>query len=327
MGEREYAPEWLEFEAQLGYRPQLHSPLSRTLEEWGSLLNDLSARFSLPQADTTSIRSVDMEIAPEKIPIRIYFPEDTHVQRNVPLAVYVHGGGWAMGDLDSEDFQPRTIAKEARMVVVSVDYRLAPGHPFPDGLNDCVRAISWTSSNSTKLGATTQEVIVIGGSAGANLAIASALKIIDQGQKSILKGVAALVPVTVHPDAVPLKFRNRYRSYDEEADCPIDTADAMRGRGGFWDAYTNEISSHTSVLLHPRLHEMPPTYIAVAEKDVLRDDGLLLKHVLEEYGVPVKCDSYRGLPHYFWSFPGPSLANKAREFQENLLKGLEFVNV
>lgn len=207
-----------------------------------------------------------------------------------------------MGDLDSEDFQPRMIARDAGMVVVSVDYRLAPGNPFPAALNDCVAAISWAASNSERLGATSSTVIVIGTSAGGNLAIASALKLIDTGHRSILRGVAALAPATVHPDAVPEELLSRYQSFREEADCPIDTAHAMFGNGGFWgscfvhsvrfpitdvalpDMYTNKVSSYTSVLLHDKLHELPPTYIAVAAKDVLRDDGLLFKHLLEEHG-------------------------------------------
>lgn len=139
-----------------------------------------------------------------------------------------------MGDLSTEDALARFIAKHAGMVVVSVDYRLAPQHSFPIPLEDCVEAVEWSLANARRLGSNTGKVIIGGGSAGGNLAIASALKLIEKGNRQRLQGLIALVPVTVHPDCVPSSLSDAYRSYDEEAECPIDTADAMRGPGGFW---------------------------------------------------------------------------------------------
>jgi len=207
--------------------------MENILEEWSSLSGDLASKFTFPEADT-SVQSVDRTVEPRGIKVRVYMPSIVPGSQDIPLAVYMHGGGWAMGNLDSEDFQPRLIAKRSGLVVVSVDYRLAPEHRFPLPLNDCVDAIEWAVTNARSLGATTDDVIIIGASAGANLAIASSLQLIDRGRGSILRGLVAVVPVTVHPKFVPLEYSSLYRSFEEEADCPIDTADAMAGPGGFW---------------------------------------------------------------------------------------------
>lgn len=204
-----------------------------------------------------------------------------------------------MGDLDGEDAQVRTICKAAGVVIVSVDYRLAPAHPYPAPLDDCVGAYHWALKNTASLNTTPNQAFTFGTSAGGNLALSTALKVIDAGNGDTLKGVVAVVPVTVAPEAVPEALRERYTSYEEHAENTINTGLGMKtffgkfslsiyGKAGlilFEDAYNaNPYDPYVSVLLHKKLKLLPKVYIAVAGQDTLRDDGRLLKGALDEAG-------------------------------------------
>jgi versiconal hemiacetal acetate esterase len=132
-----------------------------------------------------------------------------------------------MGDLDGEDAQVRRFCKDSGVVIVSVDFCLAPANPYPKPLDDCVKAFYWVLENSQVLGAKEGKVVVIGTSAGGNLALSTALKVIDQGKGESLGGVMALVPCTVAREAVPEKWKGRYTSYEEHAEHTVNTTRAM----------------------------------------------------------------------------------------------------
>jgi len=170
------------------------------------------------------VKTEDKEIT-GGLKVRIYTP--LGYQGNQPVCVFYHGGGWAMGDLEGEDPQLRTISKDAGVVIVSVEYRLAPKHPYPTGLDDCVAAYHWAVENSEYLKTTPNAAITFGTSAGGNLALATALKLIDAGKSDTLKGVVAVVPVTVWKDAVPADMKSKYTSYDEHAEHTINTKSGM----------------------------------------------------------------------------------------------------
>lgn len=133
-----------------------------------------------------------------------------------------------MGSIDRDDAQIRKIVKDVGVIVVSVEYRLAPANPYPAGLDDCVTAYLWALKNAKLLNTTANQVITCGGSAGGNLALSTALKIIDQGLGDTLKGVVAIVPITIAPEAVPEKYKAMYLSYEEHAEHTINTASAMK---------------------------------------------------------------------------------------------------
>jgi versiconal hemiacetal acetate esterase len=132
-----------------------------------------------------------------------------------------------MGDLNTEDAQCRIISKRCGVILVSVDYRLAPAHRYPTALDDCVEAARWAMENRSKLGVRDGPVAMIGTSAGGGLAFSTALRLIDEGLSDQLAGVVGLVPVTVHPDRVPSEMKERYTSYDEHAEHTVNTKDAM----------------------------------------------------------------------------------------------------
>lgn len=193
------------------------------------------SKLTFPAPDL-SVRSEDKQITPE-VTVRIYTPPD--YTGGKPAGLFIHGGGWVFGDLESEDGFARAVAKGAGLVLVSVDYRLAPAHKYPAALDDCLAAFQWVMSNSSYLNTAPGQVFTIGGSAGGCLALGVALKLIDAGHGESVKGVVALVPVTIHPDACPPESKSSYTAYEDNADLTINTNSAMRTFFGKSASYHN----------------------------------------------------------------------------------------
>jgi versiconal hemiacetal acetate esterase len=185
------------------------------------------SKYEFPGPDR-SVKTEDRDIG-SGVKVRIYTPPN--YQGGKPICVYTHGGGWAMGDLDADDPWCRIISKSAGTVLVSVDYRLTPQFKHPTQVNDCFDAYLWTVKNANELGGMEDKIWVCGASAGGHLALALALKIVEEGHGKTLQGVVAQVPVTIHPDAVPEAMKPRFTSYDEHSEDTVDTKSAM---GAFW---------------------------------------------------------------------------------------------
>lgn len=199
------------------------------MKEWGGLGAGLVKALTFPGPDTsfpTEDRTID-----NGIKIRIYTPPG-YVKGSKPVGIYIHGGGWAMGDLDSDEAFVKPESKGADAVLVSIDYRLAPEFKYPAGLDDCVSGFKWTLANAVSLGGVPDEVFICGTSAGGGSAFGTALRIIDDGMKDNLAGVVAQVPVTVHPDAVPENLKSKYNSYKEHQEHTVNTKSAMYAFSG-----------------------------------------------------------------------------------------------
>lgn len=202
----------------------LRGPIETANEQFLGFGATLMKSITFPPPDAT-VKTEDQEIEPG-LKVRIYTPPN--YAGNKPVVVFYHGGGWAMGDLNGEDFECREICRDTGLVIVSTEYRLAPQNPYPAGLEDCLTAYRWALKNSDFLNTVPNQAITFGTSAGGNLCLAVALKLIDAGEASTLKGVVTIAPVTVLPDAVPEKLNSKYTSYDEHANVTIDTAEAMK---------------------------------------------------------------------------------------------------
>lgn len=271
-------------------------------------------KYEFPEPDT-SVKTKDITL--QNFGLRIYTPPDATESQTV--GIYFHGGGWALGSVEQEDAICRLISKHHKMTVVSVEYRLAPKHRYPAALDDCVDAVTWSLCNLPA-----QSVVLIGASAGGNLTFGTALRLIDQGNSERVKGIVALVPVTIHPDAIPAEMKAAYTSYETNANVTVNTQSAMKT---FFDTYGAPVDDkYTSCLLHPKLNNLRKAYIAECGVDTLRDDGRLMREALEKAGVPVTYDAYPGYPHYSWTFPSKHLDQHRDEFLLNVLHGIEWVN-
>lgn len=311
-----YAQGWLEYEKILGQRPILGESAESIIEAFNALGASLAAQA--PPPDTSILVRDDVA---DGVPVRIYTPPVTSGTTSLPIGVYYHGGGYLVGNLDSEDAWCRYICKAAPCILVSVDYRLSTVAKLPAQLEDSVKAYRWVYKNTSKIGGNQDKMFTIGASAGGGLALTVADQLVKSGDKDKIQGVVAMVPVTAHPESIPSEYASEYTAYKDNASgVPIIDADSMRIF--FEAADANYHDEKVFVTLSKNLKDLPPVYIATCGKDPLRDDGKVLELMLKKEGVKTKRDHYEGVPHYFWLFPG---VDRGVEFLENVSKAVVWV--
>ncbi|KAL2783815.1 Alpha/Beta hydrolase protein [Aspergillus keveii] len=241
-----------------------------------------------------------------------------------PLLVYFFGGGWTFGWPESKESWFEILVKELGFVVVGVDYRLSPEYVFPKAAEDGWDALKWTAENAPTLGADPSKgLIVWGTSAGGNLAAVASHMAVDAKLSPPVTGVFLEVPVLVHPEAVPEKYKPHYNSYeDNKAPVFLPREDLTY----IYNSYKPDPSSPLmSPLLWPGGHKgQPPTYLMLCGQDPLRDEGLIYEHCLrEDCGVPTRLDLYPGLPHSAPDiFPNLSIHRRS---QRDMKAGLEWL--
>ncbi len=225
-----------------------------------------------------------------EIPIRVYTPEG---RAPFPVLVYFHGGGWVIGNLETHDGVCRHLANAAGAVVVSVDYRLAPEHPFPASGEDAYAATRWVAANAAVIGGDAKRIAVGGDSAGGNLAAVVSLMARDRGGPPLVFQLLAY-PVTDTPSA-------NTASYRENAEGYFLTAKMMHW---FWNHYCGKNPDLSDPYLCPLrardLKRLPPALVITAEFDPLRDEGEAYAARLREAGIPATSKRYPGMIHGFF---------------------------
>ncbi|KAK3691344.1 hypothetical protein LTR37_018705 [Vermiconidia calcicola] len=332
-------PEWLAFEEELGFPPRLQGPtyddiISQDLKNGQAMM----AKYTFPSLDPSIKTSEHKTTSGTRL--KSYKAET--FQPNQPVVYWIHGGGFALGSVDLDDSLVAPLCKATGCVFVSVEYRLAPAHKYPAALDDCVEGAKWCVENAESLGARKGPIVIAGKSAGGSLVFATALKLIDEGRESDLLGLVPCQPLTVHPDAVPEEFRGRYSSYDENADNTINTKNAMLAFYGtktmlrilsdLLEAYTTtdifgapHDDPYIYCLLHKNLKALPKVYMNACGADTLRDDGRLMKELLDKHEVMNQYEEYAQLPHYFFAYPTPKLDDLRKDYWEKTTKGLLWV--
>jgi acetyl esterase len=236
------------------------------------------------------------------IPARIYRPDST--EASLPTVVFVHGGGFVIGDIETHDNQARTICAGSDAVVVSIDYRLAPEAPWPAAVHDAHAAVRWAADNIDDLGGDPDRLAVAGDSAGGNTAAVVALLCRDDGPQ--LAAQLLIYPSTdFDPEA-------SYQSRVDNAEGYFLTADDMTW---FRDHYAGS-ADHTDPLLSPLeaddLTALPAAVVVTAEFDPLRDEGEAYAAALSAAGVDVDLQRYDGMVHGFFDMgalaPGAQVA-------------------
>jgi len=216
------------------------------------------------------------------VPVRVYRPADGEL----PAIVWLHGGGWVLGSLDSHDRLCRTLAARSGCAVIAADYRLAPEDPYPAAVEDAWAATLWASRRFPGLA-------VGGDSAGGHLSAVTALRARDRSLPLALQ--VLVYPVTDAGCDTP--------SYEEHAEVPNLTVEAM---GWFWQQFCPDgrrAEPEASVLRARSLRRVAPAVILTAEYDVLRDEGEAYARRLVDAGVPVTLTRYDGQIHGFLRMP------------------------
>jgi acetyl esterase len=214
-----------------------------------------------------------------------------------PVVVFFHGGGFVIGNLDGHDETCRTLCAGSEATVVSVDYRLAPEHPFPAAVDDALAAARWVAANADELRVDADRLAVAGDSAGANLATVVARLARDAGGPAVCFQLLVYPVTDMHAETgsrarygepgyflrAPLMhwFHEQYLSRPEDAHDP-----------------------RASPLLAPDLRGMPPAHVVLGGCDPLRDEGLAYATRLAEHDVPVEVRTYDGVFHGFFGLRG-----------------------
>jgi acetyl esterase len=267
-------------------------------------LRDLLVDDDPPEDDLTvrdlSIPGPEGPSAP--LDVRAYTPPDSDDR---PVLVYFHGGGWVRGDLDTHDGLCRLLAEAADCVVVSVDYRRAPEHPFPIPVHDAYAAAAWAAEHAGVVGGDPDRIAVGGDSAGGNLAAAVTLLARERGEPEIDHQVL-LYPVT--------DYDLDTESYRENAEGYLLSRASMRW---YWERYLDDeldgANPYASPLRAPDCSGLPSATVVTAGYDPLRDEGAAYADRLREAGVEVTHADYPGMVHVFASFPDLERARDARE--------------
>ena len=244
------------------------------------------SRLRPPTVTLPEIRDVDAG----GVPARLYRPS---VEPGLGLLVFFHGGGWVLGDLDTHDNLCRELAAGSGCAVLAVDYRLAPEHPFPAGLEDAFAAARWAFEHAGELGCDPDRLAIGGDSAGANLAA-----VVTQGGSPPVRLQSLVYPVT--------DVRGGTASYEAQKDGPWLTRAGMDWFTGHYLSGADGTADdpRVSPLLAPdaALAQSPPTLVITAELDPLRDEGEAYAERLRTLGIPVELTRYEGMFHGFCAF-------------------------
>lgn len=246
------------------------------------------------------------EGAPE-VPVRIYRPIES--TGTLPGLVWFHGGGLVMGNIEQDDLILQILVEEVNCVIVSVEYRLAPEHPFPAPVEDCYAALKWTADHSAELRIDPARIAVGGSSSGAGLAASVALLARDRGQ------VPVAFQVLIYP---MLDDRNRTPSSETFANAPIWS---QQDNQQAWRAYLGNKAGSTDVLPYAApsraldLSGLPPAYITVGSQEIFLDEDVEYGLRLAQTGIPVELHIYPRAYHE-WFRLAPTAAISQQFFAD-----------
>ena len=222
------------------------------------------------------------------VPVRAYCPTTAMPADGWPCIVYLHGGGWVVGDLDSHDFITAELAAHLQVLVLAVDYRLAPEHPFPAAFNDCLAVWRALESGDCPFPLDLKRRVVVGDSAGGNLAAALCLALRDADEP------LPAAQVLIYPGlggAASLPSRSQC------ADAPLLGTSDLDGYHALYLPGPTQRSPYAMPLLANDFSHLPPAFIAVAQFDPLRDDGVCFSERLNVAATPALLYQGQGLVH------------------------------
>jgi acetyl esterase len=292
------------------YHPDLHQfmkaeeavPDVPTIAEKRAVWRDFCLSINRPVPASLVVENRQVAVNGTTLPIRVYRPNTAEI---LPVVGYIHGGGWVVGDLDTNDTVAWGLAEGTGAVVASIHYRLAPEHPYPAAFDDCYALVQWLSQNAGTFGGDGSRLALCGDSAGGNLSAAVCLAARDRGDPTIA-AQALIFPVMGLDVNTP--------SYLENAEGFGLTREGMIF---YLDAYLPDKSladGYAMPLLADDLSNLPPALVHTAEFDPLRDEGKLYADRLAAAGNDVTYHLGKKMTHSFIRarFDGPAVA---AEFQ------------
>ena len=269
-------------------------PTGLSPQELRLVYTEQRLKLQPPPPAVAEVREITIPGRDAPIRARLYSPIDDRAPR--PLIVYFHGGGWVVGSLEGYDTTCRRLALKAGARVLSVDYRLAPEHPFPAAVHDAWDVTVWCSRTAEDLAIDPDRIVVAGDSAGGSLAAVVALQARDEG------GPAIALQVLVYPAT---DLTRESASYDRNASGYMLTASALRW---FIERYIPDAAKRAdwraSPLLRDSLAGVAPALVISAEYDPLVDENEAYAKRLSAAGVPTEYVCFAGMIHPFFTLGG-----------------------
>jgi acetyl esterase/lipase len=282
-----FDPELADMAAAVALNPPLADPVAAR-ERTNEMLAMMAVELDVSDLDIDD-RTVPGPPGDPDVAVRVYSPKATAT--SVPGILYIHGGGFVTGSIDTEHAGAVRLAQQLGVVVVSVEYRLAPEHPFPAGIEDCYAALVWLHEQADALGVDTTRVAINGGSAGGGLAAGLALLARDRGGPAISFQYLGIPELDDRLDTP---------SMQQFHDTPMWSRPSAE-RSWAWylgDAHgRDDVSPYAAPARATDVVGLPPAYISTMEFDPLRDEGILYALKLLAAGVSVELHSFPGTFH------------------------------
>jgi acetyl esterase len=255
-----------------------------SMDDARKYLETMSFQLSGKREPVAMIEELDIPLKNRDIPVRIYRPKGNTQASSAIL--YIHGGWFIAGGFETHDAVVRKLANTTGSVVVFPDYRLAPEHPFPAGLNDCIESAQWMIHHAESLGIDPDNIGIIGDSAGGALSTAVSTQMGENFKFQIL----------IYPAA---DDRLNSKSWETYENGPV-----LNKQGGIeaWKAYLPEEEKHNPLAIPVLIKDFkntPPTLVILAEHDPLIDDGKKLSENMKNAGIVIQTSFYKDMVHGF----------------------------
>ena len=271
-----------------------------------------SSDYLIPQAD-----------APEVL-VRVYRPEN-QLER-LPALLWIHGGGYCLGAMESDDNVVRQIAKAVGSVIVSVEYRLAPEHPFPAALNDCSTALQWLADNTDTLAVDPARIAIGGISAGAGLAAGLALYVRDKTDITLVFQFLLCPMIDDRCVTSSSHMITDERVWNRHSNLTA-WKNYLRGENDAETAPFDDVSAYAAASRAIDLSDLPPAYIAVGSVDAFVDENRDYAERLETAGVSTQLAVFTGGFHGFeFIAPAAEISKAARDSHYSALRNALFGN-
>jgi acetyl esterase/lipase len=300
------------------FDPEL-APLVEALPDTSIVLDDLeTTRAALLElirplnesVDTEGVTVADHQVAgPAGAPdvlVRLYAPAGDAPAGGRPALLDIHGGGFVLGSIEMEHGFAVSVVRRLGVAVAAVEYRLAPEHPFPAGVEDCYAALRWLHTHAEELGIDPSRIAVGGQSAGGGLTAATVLLARDRGGPPVCFQFLGIPELDHRLDTPSM------RAFD---DTPLwHRGNAIKS----WQMYlgpdhTGDVSPYASPSVATDLSDLPPAYLTTMEFDPLRDEGIHYALGLLEAGVSVELHNFPGTFHGSSLVPGAAVSKRAQE--------------
>ncbi len=298
--DREIAAFNAQLRADWGRHPALDTlPLAQAR----AIAETVRAPWAAGGPEMAAIRDQTVRLKTGDLPVRIYYPENT--TEASPALIYLHGGGFVMFSINTHDRLMREYAAKGRFIVIGVDYPLAPEHKFPAALNRITDLVLWLEDNASALGIDPSGMAIGGDSAGGNLSIGACLRLRDISKSHLIKAVLS-------------NYGGFSAECSDEAEAERGGADAVLNKGEveyFWNQYLNNDAEKCNPYACPvyaDLHNLPPVFLVIPDRDIVSDDSFTLAEKLNLAGVNATAKIYRGATHSFLeAMSASSLAREA----------------